>query len=71
MKVALFLEEAELDYEAIPLDTRKGDQHQADYLAINPNAKAPTLVDGDTIIFDSNAILSCLLYTSPSPRDRG
>ena len=45
MKVALFLEEAELEYEAIPLDTRKGDQHQADYLAINPNAKAPTLVD--------------------------
>ena len=60
MKVALFLEEAELDYKAIPLDTRKGDQHQADYLAINPNAKAPTLVDGDTIIFDSNAILSYL-----------
>jgi len=61
MKVALFLEEAELAYEAIPLDTRKGEQHKSDYLAINPNAKAPTLVDGDTTIFDSNAIL---LYLS-------
>ena len=27
MKVALFLEEAGLPYEAIPVDTRKGEQH--------------------------------------------
>ena len=38
-KVALFLEEAGLPYEAIPVDTRKGDQHKPEYLAINPNAK--------------------------------
>ena len=57
MKIALFLEEANLDYEAIPIDTRKGEQHKDDYLKINPNAKAPTIVDGDNIIFDSNAIL--------------
>jgi GST-like protein len=57
MKVALFLEEAELPYEAIPVDTRKGDQHKPEYLAINANAKVPTIVDGDTVVFDSNAIL--------------
>ena len=57
IKVALFLEEAALDYEAIPVDTRKGEQFTADYLAINPNAKAPSLVDGETVLFDSNAIL--------------
>ena len=57
MKIALFLEEANLDYKAIPIDTRKGEQHKDDYLKINPNAKAPTIVDGDNIIFDSNAIL--------------
>jgi len=57
MKVALFLEEAELPYEAIPVDTRKGDQHKPDYLAINPNAKVPAIVDGDATVFDSNAIL--------------
>ncbi len=57
MKVALFLEEAGLEYEAIPIDGRKGDQHTPEYLAINPNAKAPSLVDGDTTVFDSNAIL--------------
>ena len=57
MKVALFLEESELDYFAIPVDTRRGDQHKDEYLKINPNAKAPTLIDNDITIFDSNAIL--------------
>ena len=44
-KVALFLEEAGLAYRPIPLDTRKGEQHQPAYLAINPNGKAPAIVD--------------------------
>jgi GST-like protein len=56
-KVALFLEEAGLPYEAIAVDTRKGDQHKPDYLAINPNAKVPSIVDGDAVVFDSTAIL--------------
>ena len=56
-KVALFLEESGLPYEAIPVDTRKGEQHKPDYLAINPNAKVPAIVDGDAVVFDSNAIL--------------
>jgi GST-like protein len=56
-KVALFLEEAGLPYEPIAVDTRKGDQHKPDYLAINPNAKVPSIVDGDAVVFDSNAIL--------------
>jgi GST-like protein len=56
-KVALYIEECELPYELVPIDTRKGEQHEAAYLAINPNAKTPALVDGDTTVFDSNAIL--------------
>lgn len=64
MKVALFLEEAGLPYEAIPVDTRKGEQFTPEYLAINPNAKAPSLVDGDTVLFDSNAILLYLAEKS-------
>ena len=56
-KVALFLEEAGLAYEAIPVDTRKGEQHKLEYLAINPNAKVPAIIDGDVTVFDSNAIL--------------
>jgi GSH-dependent disulfide-bond oxidoreductase len=56
-KVALFLEEAGLPYEAIAVDTRKGDQFKPDFLAINPNAKVPAIADGDAVVFDSNAIL--------------
>ncbi len=57
MKVALFLEEAGLPYEAMPVDTRKGEQHQPEFLAINPNGKVPAIIDGDATVFDSNAIL--------------
>jgi GSH-dependent disulfide-bond oxidoreductase len=56
-KVALFLEEAGLPYEAVPVDTRKGDQFKPAYLAINPNGKVPAIVDGEATVFDSNAIL--------------
>jgi GST-like protein len=57
MKVALCLEEMGLSYEPIPVDTRKGEQHKPGYLAVNPNAKVPTIVDGEVTIFDSNAIV--------------
>jgi GST-like protein len=57
LKIALFLEEAGLPYELMPIDTRKGEQHSPAFLAINPNAKTPALVDGDVNVFDSTAIL--------------
>jgi GST-like protein len=56
-KVALLLEETGLPYEPIAVDTRKGDQHKAEFVAINPNAKVPTIVDGEAVVFDSSAIL--------------
>jgi GST-like protein len=56
-KVALFLEEAGLAYEPHAIDTRKGEQFGAAFLAINPNGKVPAIVDGDVTVFDSNAIL--------------
>jgi GST-like protein len=56
-KVALFLEEAGLPYELMPVDTRKVEQFKPDFLKINPNAKTPAITDGDATVFDSNAIL--------------
>ncbi len=56
-KVALFLEEANLPYEALAIDTRKGDQHKPGFLAVNPNAKVPVIDDDGVVVFDSNAIL--------------
>ncbi len=76
-KVALCLEEMGLPYTPIPVDTRKGEQHLPDFLAINPNAKVPAIVDGDATVFDSNAILiylaekTGLFLTSDTPADRG
>ncbi|MGS0497582.1 glutathione S-transferase [Pseudoalteromonas sp. S1727] len=60
MKVALFLEETGLPYELVPVDTLKGEQHTPEFKAINPNAKAPAIMDGQTRVFDSNAILMYL-----------
>ena len=56
-KVALFLEEAGLAYEAVPVDTRKGEQFAPSLVALNPNAKVPVIDDDGTIVFDSSAIL--------------
>src|SRR5262245_42463412 len=76
-KIALFLEETGLPYEPIPVDTRKGDQDKPDYLAINPNAKVPAIVDGDVTVFDSTAILLYLgdktgkLVPANSPKLKG
>ncbi len=62
-KVALFLEEAGLPYELVPVDTSKGEQHDPAFRAINPNGKVPAIVDtdgpggGEARIFDSSAIL--------------
>lgn len=51
------MKEAELEYEIVPIDMRRGDQFEPAFLAINPNAKIPALTDGDIKIFDSTAIL--------------
>lgn len=62
-KVALFLEEAGLPYEAVPVDTSKGEQHAPAFRAINPNGKVPAIIDTEgpggmeARVFDSSAIL--------------
>ena len=62
-KISLFLEETGLPYEIVPIDTGKGQQHQADFRKINPNGKVPAIVDTEgpggkeTCVFDSSAIL--------------
>ncbi|MDP1686231.1 glutathione S-transferase family protein [Hydrogenophaga sp.] len=57
LKIALYLEETGLPYELVPVDTRKGEQHSEAFKAINPNAKTPAMLDGETRVFDSNAML--------------
>ena len=61
-KITIMLEECELPYRIIPVHIGRGEQHQADYLKINPNNKIPSLVDraapgGPLTLFESGAIL--------------
>lgn len=56
-KVALFLEEAEVPFELVPVDTAKGEQHDPAFRAVNPNGKLPAIDDDGTVVFDSNAVL--------------
>ncbi len=56
-KIVLFLEEAGLEYDVVPVDTWKGEQFAPDFLAINPNGKTPALTDDGVPVFDSTAIL--------------
>ena len=62
-KVAIFLEEAGLAYELLPVDITAGDQFDEEFLKISPNNKMPAIVDpegpdGEPIsVFESAAIL--------------
>jgi|TARA_B110000438_G_C15754528_1_gene624482 GSH-dependent disulfide-bond oxidoreductase len=59
-KVAMMLEELDLDYTVKYVDLAAGDQQKPNFLTMNPNGRIPVIVDQDAdgqTIFDSNAIL--------------
>lgn len=56
-KVSIALEEMGIQYETVAIDITNGDQHQPDFLAINPNNKIPALVDDQVVVNESGAIL--------------
>jgi len=56
-KVHIALEELGRPYKIVPINIGTGEQFKPEFLAINPNAKTPAIVDGDATVFDSNAIL--------------
>jgi glutathione S-transferase len=47
----------ELDFELITVDLPAGEHQRPEFLALNPFGQIPVLVDGETVISDSNAIL--------------
>ena len=63
-KITIFLEEASLPYNIIPVNIGKGEQFKAEFLTVSPNNRIPALVDhaptggGQPIaVFESGAIL--------------
>ncbi len=69
VKVPIMLEEIGLPYELHAVNIRAGGQKQPDFLALNPNAKVPVLVDtdadgGQLVLSESAAILVYLAEKS-------
>jgi len=50
----------------VRIDLGKGENRTPDYLAINPNGKVPALEDGDTKLWEANAIMCYLARKAKS-----
>ena len=59
-KVRLTLAEKGLPWESHLFNLRHRDQHDPDYLKLNPNGVVPTLVDRGTVIIESTVICEYL-----------
>lgn len=61
------LEEVGAEYEFRAMDLAAGDHHSAEYLALNPNGRVPTLVDAanDLVLFESAAICQYIARKFP------
>lgn len=55
-KVLLTMRHAGADAALVSVDLARGEQSSEGYLAVNPNGKVPALVDGDLVLWESNAI---------------
>jgi glutathione S-transferase len=59
-KVLFMLEELGASYKREDYGRQFENTQTAEYKALNPTSKVPTLVDGDTVIWESNTILRYL-----------
>jgi maleylacetoacetate isomerase len=66
-RVRIALNLKRLQREDVFLHLEKGDQFAADYRALNPQMVVPTLIDGETRLFQSLAILEYLDEKHPEP----
>lgn len=77
-KPLIFLHEAEIEYEMVPISFSKKEQKAPDYMKLNPNGRIPTIVDrgnNDFAVFESGAILWYLAekynrFLSDDPNER-
>ena len=54
------LREIGCPFTLIRVDISKGENRTPAYLALNPNGRGPTLIDGDRVIYEAAAILMYL-----------
>ncbi len=72
-KVKAVIHHLKLDVESVNYNFSAGELRSPGYTALNPNASVPTLVDGDLVLWESNAIMQYLADKVPAsglfPRD--
>jgi glutathione S-transferase len=66
-KVCALLKYLKTPMDFAYLELGKGEHKKPDYLAINPNGKVPTLIDGDKVLWEADAILCYLAQKAGSP----
>jgi GST-like protein len=77
-KPLIFLHEAGIEYDMVPISFSKKEQKAPDYMKLNPNGRIPTIVDrgnSDFAVFESGAILWYLAekydrFLSHDPKER-
>ncbi len=67
-KVRISLYEKGVAFESRLLDLQKLEQHQPDYLAINPKGQVPALVHRGQVIVESSNIIEYVDEAFPGPR---
>src|SRR4029077_106515 len=60
------LEHKALPYERKVLSFSAGDTRKPEFLALNPRHRVPVIVDGDFVLFESNAIVEYLEDAYPA-----
>ena len=68
-KVLWCLRELDLGYERIDAGMNFGKNNEPPYLAMNPNGRVPTLVEGDFVLWESNSVMRylCMAHGHHSP----
>ncbi|GEN23920.1 glutathione S-transferase family protein [Halomonas cupida] len=68
LRVLWALNELDVDFEFISINLMKGEHLTPEFLHLNPAARVPVLVDGDTVLTESAAIV---LYLAEKYPDKG
>ena len=68
-KVLWCLAELDLAFDRIDAGMQFGKNNEPAYLAMNPNGRVPTLVDGDYVLWESNSVMRylCMAYGGAAP----
>lgn len=67
-RTAFALYEARVPFVPVRLEVPRGQSRTAEYQALNPMGKVPALVDGPTVLWESNAINGYIAEKHPEAR---